>query len=261
MSSYITGAGSGIGKATAHTFAREGASVAVTDIDAASAEAVAAAIRAEGGDAIALRVDVSDEQQVRTSIATTIEEFGSVDIAFLNAAADSDLDQGVLTTPDKVWDSCFRVNLMSVVYGARHLIPPMIERGGGTIVVTSSLAGEVGDIQRTAYGSLKGAVTSLVRYIATQHGRDGININAILPSLVMSEGVVSQFPEPLKKAVIRHQVTDRVTTPEDVAALALFLASDQSVAIRGQAIRIDAGQTVMGASSPDILEAMTAMRS
>ncbi|MFF8770792.1 SDR family NAD(P)-dependent oxidoreductase [Kitasatospora sp. NPDC015120] len=254
---YITGAGSGIGEATAELFAREGAAVAVADRNGEAAEKVAARLRADGARAIALTVDVADEEQTRASIQATVDAFGGLDVVHLNAGAASPDDHDVVNTPDSAWELSFRVNLMGVVHGTRHAIPHLIARGGGNIVITSSQQGEVGDVNRVAYGSVKAAVTSLTRFIATSHGRQGINANAILPSLVLSQGAAPQFPGALRDAVVRHQTTDRVTEPSDVANLALFLATDASQAIRGQAIRIDAGMSAMGSASPDLADAIT----
>ncbi|WP_430331712.1 SDR family NAD(P)-dependent oxidoreductase [Rhodococcus sp. ACT016] len=256
---YITGAGSGIGEATAELFAREGAAVAVADIDTQAAEKVAARLRADGAEAISLTVDVADEEQTRASIQATVDAFGGLDVVHLNAGAAAADDHDVVSTPDSAWELAFHVNLMGVVYGTRHAIPHLVARGGGNIVITSSMQGETGDINRVAYGSIKAAVTSLTRFIATTHGRQGINANAIFPSLVLSKGAAPQFPGALRDAVVRHQTTDRLTEPEDVANLALFLATDSSQAIRGQAIRIDAGMTAMGSPSPDLADAIAAL--
>jgi NAD(P)-dependent dehydrogenase (short-subunit alcohol dehydrogenase family) len=257
---YITGAGSGIGRASALAMAAEGATIVATDRNADTARETVDLIEGQGARAIAMTVDVTDPTAVKSSLDETVDAFGRLDVMHLNAGGSKPLeDSSVVDTPEDVWEFCFRVNVMGVVHGAKYGIPLMIENGGGNIVITSSAAGERGDYALTAYGSLKAAVSSFTRYVATQYGRQGINANAILPGLVMSPGAARLFPEPLAAAVQKHQVTDRLSTPEDVARLAVFLASDDAIAIRGQGIVLDAGISVMGGASPDLSAAMTEM--
>lgn len=253
---YITGAAGGIGSATAEAMAREGASIAVVDLNADGAEAVASKLRETGAKAIALAVDVSDASAVSDSIECVVSELGRLDILHLNAATGFARDTNVVDTDVEVWEKLFRINVMSVVYGVKYGVPKMIEGGGGSIVITSSAGSLAGDINRAAYGSLKATVTALTKYLSVSHGRSGINVNAILPGLVLSPNAALQFPPSLAEAVARHQTTDRLTLPSDVANLAVFLASDEAIAIRGQAICIDAGLSAQGAASPTLADAI-----
>ncbi len=253
---YITGAGSGIGKATASVMVREGAAVAVVDVNGEAAESVADRLRSAGAKAIALQVDVKDPEAVRASYDETVERLGRLDVLHLNAAAGSPVDTNVVDTDLSVWQDVFDVNVMGVVHGLKFGIPKLLEHGGGSIVLTSSMGGETGDLLRASYGSLKATVTAITKYVSSSHGRAGININAVLPGLVLSEGAAVQFPKPLADAVVKHQTTDRLTQPEDVAELVAFLASDAAIAIRGQAIAIDAGHSAQGASSPTLAAAI-----
>jgi NAD(P)-dependent dehydrogenase (short-subunit alcohol dehydrogenase family) len=253
---YITGGAGGIGSATAEAMAREGASIAVVDINANEAEAVAGNLRATGVRTIALAVDVSKADAVHDSIERVIKEFGRLDIMHLNAATGFAGDTNVVDTDVEVWEKLFRINVMSVVYGVKYGVPKMIESGGGSIVITSSAGSLAGDLNRAAYGSLKATVTALTKYLSVSHGRSNINVNAILPGLVLSANAAAMFPPTLAAAVARHQTTDRMTVPSDVANLAVFLASDEAIAIRGQAICIDAGISAQGGASPTLADAI-----
>ncbi|MET7402709.1 SDR family oxidoreductase [Dactylosporangium sp. NPDC005572] len=256
---YITGAGNGIGEATAEAMAREGAAVAVVDLDRDAAALVADRLCAAGARAIALAVDVSDPEAVRTSIGQVVDEFGRLDILHLNAAAGVPGDTNAVNNDLDVWERLFRVNVMGVVHGIKYGVPRMIEAGGGSVIITSSMGGQAGDLNRAAYGSLKAAVTALTRYLSVSHGRSGINANAILPGLVLSPTAAAQFPASLAAAVTKHQTTDRLTQPSDVANLAVFLASDEAIAIRGQAIAIDAGGSAQGGATPTLADAVAAL--
>jgi len=256
---YITGGGSGIGDATAEAMAREGAAVAVIDVNGEAATAVAARLKAAGARAIALTVDVSDPTEVEVSFDRVVDEFGRLDILHLNAAAGVPGDTNIVDNELDVWERLFQVNVMGVVHGIKYGVPRMIETGGGSVVITSSMGGQAGDLNRAAYGSLKATVTALTRYLSVSHGRSGINVNAILPGLVLSPRAADQFPPSLAAAVVKHQTTDRLTQPSDVANLAVFLASDEAIAIRGQAISVDAGGSAQGGASPTLADAMTAL--
>jgi NAD(P)-dependent dehydrogenase (short-subunit alcohol dehydrogenase family) len=247
----VTGAGSGIGAATAAAFVREGAAVAVVDRDGDAAERVAAAL---GDAAIAVRADVSVEADVVAALDATEATFGGIDVLHSNAAAAAPDDLDVVTTPGAAWDLAYRVTLRSVVLGAQHAIPRLIARGGGVVLNTASYQAFIGDHARIAYGAAKAGVVATTRSIATTHGRHGIRCNAIAPGLVLSEGARPLFPPPLLDAVVRHQAIDRVTEPADVAELAVFLCSDESRCITGQVIVIDGGASAVGSASADLGE-------
>jgi NAD(P)-dependent dehydrogenase (short-subunit alcohol dehydrogenase family) len=253
---YVTGAASGIGEATVDLMAQQGAKVVVADLNMAGAELVADRLRSSGTDALALELDVTDPEAVDASYDAVIAKFGRLDVLHLNAGGDARDDTNVVDTPLDAWDFAFRVNVMGVVHGLKFGIPRMLETGGGNIVVTSSMGGQAGDYARIAYGSLKATVTALVKYVSVSHGRAGININAVLPALTLSAGAAAQFPPPLAAAVAKHQTTDRINEPADVAALVAFLASDAARGIRGQAIQIDAGGSAQGGASPTLAAAI-----
>jgi len=248
----VTGAGNGIGAATARAMAREGASVAVVDIDRAGADAVARGIAAAGGQALAVGADVTKEADIVAMLDATEAAFGRIDILHSNAAAGHPDDLDIVSTPVDVWRYEFEVVVGSVVLGAKHAIPRMLRHGRGVILNTSSLQERTGDLSRIAYGACKAAVSALTRSIATSHGRQGIRCNAIAPGLTLSESARAHFPGALLDAIGRHQLTTDFTTPEAVAELAVFLCSDKASFIVGQVIPIDAGMSAMGPVTPEL---------
>lgn len=254
----VTGAGSGIGAATARAMTREGASVVVADINADKAEAVAGHITSTGGAAVAVRADVTQDADVAAMVTTAIEKFGRLDIIHNNAGlAQEAVDSDVVNTPDSAWRLAYEVDLMGVVRGCRHAIPEMVKTGGGSVVITASAAPLFGSHQLIAYAAAKGAALAVTKYVATSHGRQGIRCNAIAPGLVLTPGAETVFPSrALLEAAARHQTLDGFIRPEDIANLAVFLGSDESRFITGQTLLVDAGSLTMGAAVPDINDAI-----
>ncbi|MDX3110985.1 SDR family NAD(P)-dependent oxidoreductase [Nonomuraea angiospora] len=239
----VTGAGSGIGAACAARLAAEGARVGVLDLRAAGARSTAAAIRAHGGTAMALTCDVSDEKQVEEAVATLVESFGRVDVLHSNAAAldaavygrDRDLD----SLDVGVWDRTMEVNLRGAMLMVKHTAPAMPD--GGAIVLMSSVSALVGDEVHAAYGASKAALIGFTRYVATMYGSRGVRCNAVAPALVLTKAA--------QRALSQGQLADKAAerllpwpcTPDDVANLVCFLASDEARCITGQTLTIDSG--------------------
>ena len=241
----VTGAASGIGRATALALAAEGAAVLVADVDEGGAVAVAEEIARRGGRASAQRADVAEERSVAAMVAAAVERYGGLDILHNNAAAvDSALmsrDGEITTMEVEVWQRTLAVNLLGPALGCKHAIPRLLERGGGAIVNTSSAAGKVGDLTRSAYGASKAALESLTRHVATQYGKRGIRCNAIAPGVIATPALAAHVPPAQLALYERSHLTPRLGRPEDVAAAVVFLASDDGAFVTGQTLRVDGG--------------------
>jgi NAD(P)-dependent dehydrogenase (short-subunit alcohol dehydrogenase family) len=238
----ITGSASGIGAATARRVAAEGASTVVADLDAAGAKEVADAITAAGGQAIAVEVDLGDNDAVRAMIEAAVTAYGGVDILHNNAAATrlaATEDRPVSTADPAVWDTTMQVNLRGALVAIQAVVPHMIARGGGSVINTSSGAALAGDLGHPAYAASKAALISLTLYVATEFGKQGVRCNAISPGFIVIPGKPGR--EAVSATMLRHSLTPRLGTPEDIAALVVFLASDESAFITGQNISVDGG--------------------
>jgi NAD(P)-dependent dehydrogenase (short-subunit alcohol dehydrogenase family) len=241
----VTGAASGIGRATALALAREGAAVVVADLNAEGAKRVAGEIEGAGGRAHAQPADVSSEPSVVAMVAAAVERFGGLDVLHNNAAltdpavmaADGEITSLALDTLERT----LAVNLRGPLLGCKHAIPRMLERGGGSIVNTSSAAALAGDLVRTAYGISKAGVDSLTRYVATQYGKRGIRCNSIAPGVIATPALAANVPKELLAVYERSHLTPRLGRPEDIAALVVFLASDESAFLTGQTLCADGG--------------------
>jgi NAD(P)-dependent dehydrogenase (short-subunit alcohol dehydrogenase family) len=241
----VTGSASGIGRSTALLLASEGASVVVADLDGPGAEKVVAEIEAAGGTALARVVDVSREDAVREMIATAVDTWGGLDILHNNAAAlgpaSPGRDMDVASMDVEVWDRTMAVNLRGVMLGCKHAIPAMLERGGGSIVNTSSGSAQRGDLAIPAYAVSKGGVDTLTRYVATQYGKRGIRCNAIAPGLILTHEVEQFGGEDYVRMLEEHHLTPRVGRPEDIAEAVLYLVSDAASFVTGQILNVDGG--------------------
>jgi 3-oxoacyl-[acyl-carrier protein] reductase len=243
----ITGAGSGIGRATALLLAKEGAKVVVTDIDASSAEETRSQIEQNGGIAHTIALDVSQEAQVAGAISTTLETFDRLDILHNNAGIS--VLKRITETTEADLDRLIGINLKGVVFGCKHAIPAMLAQGGGVIINTASELAFVGQPLYSAYCTTKGAVLSLTRALATEWADQGIRVNAICPGPTQTPMLQTEFnlaadPEGEEKATVRSIPAGRLGTPEDIARVVLFLASDDAQFVHGAAIVADGGRTI-----------------
>ena len=240
----VTGAGRGIGEATARRFAEEGAAVACVDIDAAAAASTADAIEQAGGRALPVAADVSTLGGNRATVEETVATFGGLDILHANAAIQF---MGHLeATPELEWDRLHATNLRGVYLGIQQALPHLRERGGGAVIITASLLGIVGDPDLPAYGAMKGGLRALCRSLAAAHGPENIRVNTICPGDVETP-LLAQFfayqPDPI---AARREVTERYplrrfATPADIANVALFLASDEASYLTGIDVVVDGG--------------------
>ena len=241
----VTGAASGIGRATALKFAAHGARVVIADINLEGSEAVVDEIRSGGGEAMAVLTDVSQPAQIEAMIAQTAERYGSLDVLCNNAADLSLLqyDGDFLQTDIEIWDKTFAADLRSVMVACKYAIPHMLAGGGGAIVNVSSVDGISGDNTRFAYATAKAGINILTECTATTYGKQGIRCNAVLPGVVLSPVALTALaatPE-IRTAFEDNVLTPHLGTPEEIAEVILFLASDNASYINGQLIRVDGG--------------------
>ncbi len=249
----VAGAAFGIGRATATIMAREGARVIVGDYDAEAAAATAESIRDGGGEAHWIHFDATSEDSVRELIAKARERYGRVDIMHNNVGGtEPGKDVNVVELDLGAWDRVLRLTLYSAMYGCRHVIPVMLQTGGGAIVNTASMSGVIGDAGLTAYGAAKAGVISLTRYVATQYGRRNIRCNAVAPGLITTERANEVVAPPVQKIFEEHNLVPRNGRPEDIGHVVAFLASDEAAFITGQTITVDGGASVHGPTLVDM---------
>jgi NAD(P)-dependent dehydrogenase (short-subunit alcohol dehydrogenase family) len=241
----VTGAGGGIGSACALALAREGAAVAVADINLEAAQRTAAQIEQAGGRAIALQVDLGDEASVTAMVNRAAQALGGLEILH-NNAADTRLsgtrDMPVERVDTSVWDDILRINLRGAMVASRTAIPHLRQRGGGVIINTSSNAALAGALSHSAYSASKAAINSLTQSIATQHGKENIRCNAISPGLIVTPATQESYAASgVGEMMLRHQLSPRFGRPEDIAAAVVFLASDEAAFVTGQILCVDGG--------------------
>lgn len=241
----ITGAGSGIGRASALRFAREGATVVVADLNATTAQAVADEIKSAGGKAIALTVDVSKEDQLQDMITTTIKTFGYLDVLFNNATnTDSEMsrrDSNFFTFDSEVFHHRMQTNVLGGVFAAKFAIPHMLERREGCILFTSSSSSLRGEVAQFSYGATKAAVNWYVQSIAATFGKQGIRCNGIIPGIIRTPAMENWANVEMKKAFLDIHNSPRLGLPDDIANMALFLASCEAEYINGSLFQVDGG--------------------
>ena len=236
---FVTGAGSGIGEASAKAFAHEAASVAIADIDFDAAERVASEITGKGGKAIAYKLDVSDDAAVALVLAQVEKDFGALHIAHNNAGILGDIAPLVDQSNDS-WRKVMSVNLDGVFYCMKHEIPLMKKSGYGSIINMSSIMGAVAFANSSAYIASKHAIVGLTKAAAIECAVDGIRVNSVGPSVIKTP-ILDVLPqEDLAGIAARHPV-NRLGTCEEVAALILFLASPAASFVTGSYYAVDGG--------------------
>jgi len=236
----------GIGKTTALALAREGASLVVTDVDAAGAEKTAAEIRGMGGKAIALAQDVTNEARWREVIAATVSSYGRLDVLVNNAGIAVLKPISDLSLDD--WNRQISVNLTSVFLGCKYALAQMAKNGGGSIVNLSSVAGLIGLPTGAAYAASKGGVRLLTKCVAVEGGAAGVRCNSVHPGFIwtnMQAAAVQQLTERGAQSGASAIPLGRMGKPEDIANCILFLASDESSYATGAEFTIDAGMTAI----------------
>jgi NAD(P)-dependent dehydrogenase (short-subunit alcohol dehydrogenase family) len=238
----ITGAGAGIGRATAALFAKNGAKVIVTDIKEAEGQETVEKIKADGGEALFLAHDVASEEHWQRVLAAAKDRFGGIDVLVNNAGiyiiaplAETTLEQ---------WNKLFSINVTGVFLGAKHVVPYFAERGGGSIINLSSVAGLLGAAGHACYGASKGAVRILTKDLAAELGAQNIRINSIHPTYVktaMADYGAAIAGKTLEQMGRDMSVLGRLAEPEDVANVIVFLAADESHYLTGAEFVVDGG--------------------
>ena len=238
----ITGAGNGVGEATARLFAREGARVALVGRRGDALEAVAAGIREQGGEALAIEADITDESAVRRAVEETVAGFGGLDILVNNANA---LVPGMLAEHDlQDWRASFGVAVDGPMLLMRESFPQLSARGGAVVNV-SSVCAELATPGVAGYSAAKAALQSLTRNAAIEWASSGVRVNAIVIGIVMTPASEQALPdEASREATARSVPLGRIGTPEEAASAILFLAGDESSYITGAALHVDGGRSI-----------------
>ncbi|MET0250584.1 MAG: SDR family NAD(P)-dependent oxidoreductase [Novosphingobium sp.] len=241
----VAGAG-GIGDELARRYAAEGAAVVLGDRDPAAAEAAAAQIAASGGTAVATALDGADDESVRALVALAVSRFGGLDGFHANYASFADGQSGadIVGLPLAAFDEVMDTNARGFVLCTRHAVPAMLERGGGSIVYTTSGAAFIGEPVRAAYAMSKVAVHALVRHVARRFGPQGIRANAIAPGVIAHARFDAVMPADVVETMLARIPVGRLGRPQDIAAMGALLMADEGSFITGQVLSVDGGASM-----------------
>ncbi|MBK6401865.1 MAG: SDR family oxidoreductase [Rhodocyclaceae bacterium] len=242
----VIAGGGGIGGATARRLAAGGVAVAIGDLDGGSAEAVAGAIVAQGGQAFGQACDIGNEADVNGLVEAAVVRYGGLDMLHVNAA---DLqvifrDSNAVDVDLAVFDRTLAINLRGHLLCTRAAIPRMLARGGGAIVYTSSSAAFIGEAERPCYAMAKAGIHALMRHVASRWGKAGIRANVVAPGFVLTENNLKTMPEEFKALALGKTRSTRTGKPEDIAAMVCLLLADDGEWINGQVISVDGGATM-----------------
>ncbi|MCM3758390.1 glucose 1-dehydrogenase [Sporosarcina aquimarina] len=240
----VTAAGSGLGRASALAFAEEGAKVVVSDINEEAGKETVKQITEAGGDAIFVRCNVAEEQDVMELVKQTVEHYGRLDWAHNNAGIGAP-SMPIAETKTEDWDRCVQITQTSLYYSLKHQIPAMLTSGGGAIVNTASTSGLLGSENLATYSAAKWAVNGLTKSVALEYAKKGIRVNSICPGMTLTPAVEAWAKEvPEQAKFVENDIPlGRMGRPEEQAQAALWLCSDKASYITGVNLAVDGGQT------------------
>lgn len=239
--SLVTGASSGIGRAIALAYAREGAKVVVSDVNAAGAEATVSLVRQQGGDAIFVPADVSRAEDCQRLVERTLAHHGRLDVACNNAGIGGELGP-TADYADEAWQRVIGVNLSGVFYCMKHQIPAMLRSGGGAIVNMASILGQVGFAGAPAYVAAKHGVVGLTKTTALEYSAQGLRINAVGPAFIHTPMIAGLESDPAtQQQLVSLHAVGRLGQPEEVAELVVWLSSDRASFVTGAYYAVDGG--------------------
>jgi NAD(P)-dependent dehydrogenase (short-subunit alcohol dehydrogenase family) len=243
-SAVITGSSKGIGLAIAQAMALAGARVVISSRKRDACEAAAAGIRADGGEAIALPCNVSHKDQIQALVADTLQAYGGIDVLVMNAAVNPYFGP-LLSIDTGAWQKIIDANVSAVLHAGAAAIPQMAERGGGVVIVVSSIAGLRGTRNLGAYAISKAADMQIARNLALEWGHANVRVNCIAPGLVRTDlaRALWEEPETLQRALQAYPL-GRIGEPADIAGAAVFLASPAGAFVTGQTLVVDGGTTI-----------------
>jgi len=252
---FVTGAGSGIGKASAIALAAKGAVVGIGDINDEAAATTVKEIKGQGGDAFAVHIDICSEPSIKTAIEGIARNYGRLDILHNNAAYISlaliENDVDILTITTENWDKTMEGTLRGTMLCCRYGVIEMLKTGGGSIINTSSIYGVTGFIRQPAYGVSKAGINLLTQNVATTYGRQGIRCNAVAPSMIKTPLLLNAIPAEFIEMNADATALGWLGDPSDVGHVVAWLASDEARYITGQIIPVDGGTTQHLATAAD----------
>jgi len=241
----VCGGATGIGAETARRLAGEGARVGVGDCNIDAAQALAEQLSANGEGACAWYYDQSDEASINALLETASQNFAGLDGLFANAADMGVLleDGDILSNEARIWERTLAVNVTGTALLLRAALPHLLQRGGGSLVLTSSSASTIGEAERPAYAVSKAGINALCRHVASKWGKEGIRCNAIAPGLVVTEQLQQNLPQEFLDKLLRSSPSARHGVPADIAAAVAFLMSDDGAWVNGQTWHVNGGAT------------------